>query len=58
MGYFKFKNGTRMVDVHDSIKDMSYEEIEKTWKGKLDYVSLAKQLGKKPASKKKVVKED
>lgn len=42
--------------LNDSVKDWSYEKIERVFKGKIDYVALAKQLGIKPT--KQEVKED
>jgi len=32
----------------DHVKEMSFEQLKETFEGKLDYVSLAKQLGIKP----------
>lgn len=35
----------------DSVKDWTFEQLEEVFKGKIDYISLAKQLGIKPAKK-------
>ena len=42
----------------DSVKDWTYEQLEEVFKGKLDYVALAKQLGIKPTRKPKKAKSD
>lgn len=36
----------------DSVKNMTYEELEEKFKGKIDYITLAKQLGIKKSKKK------
>lgn len=57
-----FKDGGNTHHLNDkAVNDMSYEELELVFKGKLDYKLLAEKLGKKPASKpslKKAVVED
>lgn len=41
----------------DSVKEWSYEKLERVFKGKIDYVSLAKQLGITPTKIKEVEPE-
>lgn len=57
-----FKDGGNTHYINDkSVSEMSYEDLERVFKGKLDYKLLAEKLGKKPASKfssKKAVTED
>lgn len=48
MSYFIFSDVIGNHSIHDSVKTMSYEQLESTFKGKLDYVKLAAQLGIKP----------
>jgi len=38
--------------IGDHVKEWSYEQIEDSFKGVLDYEKLASQLGKKPKSSK------
>ena len=57
---FKDGGGTHHVN-EKAVNEMSYEDLERVFKGKLDYKLLAEKLGKKPASKsssRKVVVED
>ena len=57
-----FKDGGNTHHINDkAVSEMSYEDLERVFKGKLDYKLLAEKLGKKPASKfslKKAVVED
>lgn len=48
-----FVDVTGKTTLNDSVKQMSFEQLKETFEGKLDYVSLAKQLGIKPAPKSK-----
>lgn len=41
----------------DNVKNWSYAKLKKTYEGKLDYVSLAKQLGIKEEKPKKEAKK-
>ncbi len=44
----RFADSMGVTTLDGSIKGWSYEKIEETFKGKLDYVALAKQLGIEP----------
>lgn len=54
-----FKHALGSTTLNDSVKEMSFEQLKETFEGKLDYVSLAAQLGIKPEkiSKEKVDRE-
>jgi hypothetical protein len=45
----RFEDVTGKVTLGDHVKSMSFEELKETFEGKLDYVSLANQLGIKPS---------
>lgn len=53
-----FKSGSFTHTLNDNVKDFTYEELEEVFKGKLDYVTLAKELGIKKVRKPKKVKEE
>jgi hypothetical protein len=53
-----FLSGGVKHTLDDSVKDWSFEKLEEVFKGKLDYKSLAKQLGIKPTPKPKTKPKD
>lgn len=40
----------------DEVKSMTFDKLKETFEGKLDYISLANQLGIKPVKKPKFEK--
>lgn len=54
----EFYSGGKRHSIGESVKDMTYEELEKVFSGKLDYKTLAKELGIKPTPKKRVKKSE
>jgi hypothetical protein len=52
---FKQANG-QVFTLNEAVKGFTYEQLEEVFKGKLDVVSLAKQLGIKKAKKKPIKK--
>jgi len=53
-----FKSNNRKIQIGDHVREWSYEEIESVFKGKLDYVALCKELGKKPTPKPRKTKSE
>lgn len=44
----KFVDVTGVTTLGDHVKDFTFEQLKEVFEGKLDYVSLANQLGIKP----------
>lgn len=51
-----FNSVSGKTTLSDEVKSMTFEQLKETFEGKLDYISLANQLGIKPVKHPKVEK--
>lgn len=52
-----FVHALGKTTLNDEVKSWTFEQLKEAFEGKLDYVSLAKQLGIKPTAKPKFEKK-
>ena len=54
----EFYSGGKRHSIGESVKDMTYEQLEEVFKGLLDWKGLAKELKINPTPKKRIKKSE